>query len=429
MKFISVKEAMKKGSGNVAVRGWVYRVRGSNKMIFIVLRDSSDIIQCVVSKDKVSEKEWNAAEKLLIESSVEIEGTIKEDSRAPTGYEISVEKINVIHVAEVFPITKDQSTEFLLDVRHLWLRSRKMTAIMKIRSTIFEAIDNFYRQRGFFEVAPPILTPNACEGKLTLFEVKYFDDIAYLTQSWQLYAEALIFSLEKIYCNSPCFRAEQSKTSRHLAEFYMSEMEVAWAHLDDILKYAEELIAFIVQQVLEKNKEELKLLERDTEKLSKVKAPLPRITYTDALALLKKQGINIEWGKDLRTIEEDKLMENFDTPVMVTRYPKEIMAFYKPADPENPKVTLNFDMLAPDGYGEIIGGSERDTNIKEMEKVLREQGDDPKNYDWYLDSRRFGSVPHAGFGMGVERIVSWICGLDNIKDAIPFPRTMLRKHP
>ena len=429
MQFISVKEAIKQGSGSVSVRGWVYRVRGSNKMIFIVLRDSSDIIQCVINREKVSAEKWATAEKLLIESSIEINGNIKEDKRAPTGYEIDVDEFNVVHFAEVFPITKDQSTEFLLDVRHLWIRSRKMTAIMKIRSTVFEAIDNFYRQRGFYEVAPPILTPNACEGKLTLFEVKYFDDIAYLTQSWQLYAEALIFSLEKIYCNSPCFRAENSKTSRHLAEFYMSEMEVAWAHLDDILKYAEELIAFIVQQVLEKNKEELKLLERDTEKLRKVKSPLPRITYTEALALLKKQGINIEWGKDLRTIEEDKLMENFDTPVMVTRYPKKIMAFYKPADPHDPNVALNFDMLAPDGYGEIIGGSERDTDIKEMEKALKEQGDDPKNYDWYLDSRRFGSVPHAGFGMGVERIVSWICGLDNIKDAIPFPRTMLRKAP
>jgi len=316
MQFISVKEAIKQGSGSVSVRGWVYRVRGSNKMIFIVLRDSSDIIQCVINREKVSAEKWATAEKLLIESSIEINGNIKEDKRAPTGYEIDVDEFNVVHFAEVFPITKDQSTEFLLDVRHLWIRSRKMTAIMKIRSTVFEAIDNFYRQMGFYEVAPPILTPNACEGKLTLFEVKYFDDIAYLTQSWQLYAEALIFSLEKIYCNSPCFRAENSKTSRHLAEFYMSEMEVAWAHLDDILKYAEELIAFIVQQVLEKNKEELKLLERDTEKLRKVKSPLPRITYTEALALLKKQGINIEWGKDLRTIEEDKLMENFDEPAL-----------------------------------------------------------------------------------------------------------------
>lgn len=427
--FISIKDAMKQGSGSVAVRGWVYRVRGSNKMIFIVLRDSSDIVQCVVSRDNVSEKIWADAEKLLIESSVEIEGAIHEDKRAPTGYEIKVDGLHVVHLAEVFPITKDQSTEFLLDVRHLWLRSRKMTSIMKIRSTVFAAIDEFFRSRNFYEVTPPILTPNACEGGSTLFEVKYFDDIAYLTQSWQLYAESLIFSLEKVYCNSPCFRAEKSKTSRHLAEFYMAEMEVAWAHLEDVIKYAEDLIVFIFEKVLEKNQEELKILGRDTEKLKKIRAPFIRMTYSDALVELKKMGIEVEWGKDLRTVEEDKLTENSDKPIIVTHYPKEIMAFYKPRDPKNPKVVLNFDMLAPDGYGEIIGGSERDPDLDEIKKALEKEGENIEKYEWYLDARRYGSVPHAGFGMGVERIISWICGLDNIKDAIPFPRTMLRNKP
>lgn len=429
MNFISISDAIKQGSGHVAVRGWVYRVRGSNKMIFVVLRDSSNIIQCVISKDSVSEKEWRDAEKLLIESSAEIEGTIHEDKRAPTGYEIKVSKLNVIHFSEVFPITKDQSTEFLLDKRHLWLRSRKMTAVMKVRSMVFAAIDDFFRSHSFYEVAPPVLTPNACEGGATLFEVKYFDDTAYLTQSWQLYAESLIFSLEKIYCNSPCFRAERSKTSRHLAEFYMAEMEVAWARLNDAIKYAEELVAFIVKKVLEKNEEELKILERDTSKLVKITVPFPRITYTEAVDILRKDGIEIEWGKDLRTVEEDELVKCYDTPIIVTHYPKEIMAFYKPGDPKNPKVALCFDMLAPEGHGEIVGGSERDTNIEELKKWLVAQGEKAENYEWYLDSRRYGSVPHSGFGLGVERVVSWICGLDNIKDAIPFPRTMLRKAP
>ncbi|MEM7819915.1 MAG: asparagine--tRNA ligase [Candidatus Aenigmatarchaeota archaeon] len=428
-KFLSIKEAIKKGRDKVAIRGWVYRKREGKNLIFIILRDSTDIIQCVIDKNSVNKKLWNDAERVLIESSLEIEGKIKKDKRAPTGYEVKVEKMNVVHFAEVFPITKDQSTEFLLDKRHLWIRSRKMVAIMKIRSTVFEAIDKFFRERGFFEVTPPILTPTACEGGATLFEVKYFDDVAYLTQSWQLYGEALIFALEKVYCNSPCFRAERSKTSRHLAEFYMAEMEVAWANLDDIIKYAEELVSFIIQYVIKKNKDELKFLGQDINKLKKIKPPFPRITYTEALEILRKDGIKIPWGKDLRTLEEDKLMEHFDKPLIVTNYPKTIMAFYKPRDPKDPKTALCFDMLAPEGYGEIIGGSERDTDIEEMKKSLKEQGEKVETYEWYFDTRRYGSVPHAGFGLGVERIISWICHLDNIKDATPFPRTMLRKSP
>jgi asparaginyl-tRNA synthetase len=429
MKFIPIQDAINQGSGRVSVRGWVYRERKSNVMAFIVLRDATNIIQCVIDREKVSESMWEDAEKILIESSVEIEGTIHEDKRAPTGYEIRAEKMHVVQFADVFPITKDQSTEFLLDKRHLWIRSRKLTAVMKIRSTAFEAIDEFFRSRGFYEVAPPILTPAACEGGSTLFEVKYFDDVAYLTQSWQLYAEALIYSLEKIYCNSPCFRAERSKTSRHLAEFYMAEMEVAWARLEDVIKYAEELIEFIVKKVLEKNRKELDILKRDTRKLEQVKAPFPRITYTEVLEILKKDGFDVEWGKDLRTIEEEKIMEHFDKPVIVTNYPKDIMAFYKPRDPKDPRTALCFDVLAPEGYGELVGGSERDTNVEELKKSLKQQGERVENYDWYLDTRKYGSVPHSGFGLGVERVVSWICRLDNIKDAIPFPRTMLRKTP
>ncbi|MBI4895420.1 MAG: asparagine--tRNA ligase [Candidatus Aenigmarchaeota archaeon] len=427
--FISIKEAMSQQKGKVSIRGWVYRERKSNKFTFLVIRDSSDIVQCVLKKEKF-ENQWQDIDKLLIESSVEIEGHIKKDERAPTGYEIDVDKINIVGYAEVFPIKKDQSAELLLDERHLWLRSRKMTAVMKIRSSVFSAIDDFFRSKGFYEVAPPIFTPNACEGGATLFEVKFFDDKVYLTQSWQLYAEAMIFSLEKIYCNSPCFRAEKSKTSRHLAEFYMAEMEMAWADLAQVEKYAEELVEFIVQRILEKNSEELKILERDVSKLEKIKAPFPRITYTEALKILKeKENLSIEWGKDLRTVEEELLVKYFSSPVIVTNYPKEIMAFYKPSDPKDPKTALCFDMLAPEGFGEIIGGSQRETDIKKLIEGLKKEGENIDNYQWYLDSRRFGSIPHSGFGLGVERVVRWICGLDNIKDAIPFPRTMLRKSP
>ncbi|MFH0836858.1 MAG: asparagine--tRNA ligase [Candidatus Aenigmatarchaeota archaeon] len=428
--YISIIEAMGLEGKEVSLRGWCYRERKSNKFVFIVLRDHSNIIQCVVNKDKVDEKTWADANKVLIEASIKLTGIIKKDERAPTGYEVEVKNLELVGEGGVFPITKDQSNEFLLDVRHLWLRSRKLTAVMKIRSTVFQAVDEFFRGKGFYEIAPPIFTPNACEGGATLFKVKYFDDSVYLTQSWQLYAEALISSLEKIYCNSPCFRAEKSKTSRHLAEFYMAEMEMAWANLDDITKHAEELISFIVKKVLDKNREELEILKRDVSKIENIKFPFPRITYTEALKILKeKENMDVEWGKDLRTIEEDLLMKHFSTPVIVTHYPKEIMAFYKPKDPNNPKVALCFDMLAPEGYGEIIGGSQRETDIKELEKGLRKEGEKIENYDWYLDTRRHGSVPHAGFGMGVERVVAWICGLDNIKDAIPFPRTMLRKSP
>ncbi|MBI2670565.1 asparagine--tRNA ligase [Candidatus Woesearchaeota archaeon] len=427
MEFISVQEALNKKKGKVAIRGWVYRERKLKDKVFLVIRDSSNVIQCIVNSNNTK---WNDANKLLIESSVEIFGDIYKDKRAPTGYEIKVEKLNVVHFAEKFPITEDQSQEFLLDKRHLWIRSRKLTAVMKVRSTVFRAIDDFFFKQGYYEMPPPIFTPAGSEGGgPTLFEVKYFNDKAYLTQSWQLYAEASIFSLEKIFCISPCFRAERSKTSRHLAEFWMAEVETAWQDLDGLTKQAEELVSFIVQEVIKNNSGDLKILGQDIEKLKKIKVPFPRLTYTEVLKMLKKDGIKIPWGKDLRTVEEDKIMEHFDKPLIVTHYPKDIMAFYKPKDPKNPKVALCFDMLALEGYGEIIGGSERDLSIEEMKKFLKKKSDNTKNYEWYFDTRKYGSIPHSGFGLGVERVVSWLCKLDNIKDAIPFPRTMLRFKP
>ena len=436
MKFLKIKEAIKLAeqqenkTAQVSIRGWVYRERKMKDKSFLVIRDSSGIIQCVVKKDKVSEKEFNDAEKALIESSVEITGEIKEEKRAPEGFEITVTKINVVQFADIYPISKDQSPEWLLDNRHLWIRSRKISTVLKVRATILGAIREFFDSRGYFEFSPPIFTPNACEGGSTLFEVKYFNDVCYLTQSWQLYAEAGIFALENIYTISPCFRAEKSKTSRHLAEFWMAEVESAWIKLDGMVNIAKELIAFIIVRVLEKHEDDLKLLGQNVEKLKKLKLPFPTITYKEALDVLeKKSGMKVEYGKDLRTIEEEELMKHFDVPVVVTNYPKEIMAFYKPEDPTNKGTALCFDMLAPEGYGEIIGGSEREWDVDQLKIALEKEGEKPENYDWYLDLRKYGSVPHSGFGMGVERIIAWICHLDNIKDAIPFPRTMMRKSP
>ncbi len=326
---------------------------------------------------------------------------------------------------------KDQSPEFLLDQRHLWIRSQKLTSVLKVRSTIVGAIHKFFRDQGYYEFDAPILQPNQCEGGSTLFEVKYYDNKTYLSQSWQLYAESAIFALEKIYNMGPTFRAERSKTSRHLSEFWMAEMEAAWLDLHDITEIAKDEVKFILKEVLKNNKRELKIIGQDVKKLEKIfKSDFPTITYTEALKILKEKAkMDISWGKDLRTIEEDELMKHFDTPIVVTNYPIEIMAFYKPKDSKDPKTALCFDMIAPEGYGEIVGGSQRSTDIQEMIKRLKEMGENIDNYQWYFDLRRYGSIIHSGYGLGVERIVAWICGIDNIKDAIPFPRTILRFKP
>ncbi|MFW9937061.1 MAG: asparagine--tRNA ligase [Candidatus Thorarchaeota archaeon] len=428
--YITIEEALKKGSGKVYLRGWVYRHRASNKFVFIVLRDESDIIQCVIAKSKYPNL-FDKAEKLTIESSIKISGELKKDDRAPTGYEVSVSDLEIFQIAEPFPITEHQSPELLYDNRHLWLRSRKLTAIMKIRHTVVGAIHEFFRGRGYYEFDAPIFQPSMSEGGSTLFEVKYFEDKVYLSQSWQLYAEAGIFSLGKIYNMGPTFRAERSKTSRHLAEFWMAEMEAAWMRLDEITEVAKDEIRFIIKKVLELNKKELEILDRDIKILEHYsKVEYPTIKYAEALEILnKKYNMDIPWGKDLRTNEEAKIAEHFNAPVVVTHYPTEIMGFYKPPSKENPEEALCFDMLAPEGYCEIIGGSERSLLIDDMKNRLKKDGEDTNNYNWYFDLRSYGSVPHSGYGVGVERVVSWICGIDNIKDAIPFPRTMVRKAP
>jgi len=430
MKFISISEAMKKKKGNIAVRGWIYRERGSNKFKFLILRDSTDIIQCVLDKNKFVEQ-WEEIDKLQIECSVEIFGKIKEEKRAPTNYEIQVDKINIIGLADEFPIQKDLNEELLGDRRHLWLRSQKMTAILKIRSTIFGALHDYFRKKGFYEFQSPLIIPGGAEEGPTLFEVNYFGKKMYLTQTWQLYAEAAIYSLEKVYCIAPSFRAEKSKTSRHLTEYWHTEMEVAWADLETIMDYGEGMIKYAIKKVLEKNKKELKILNRDIEKIKpSLKKRFPRITYTDALDILKKKNkIDVNWGKDLRTIEEEKLMENYDVPVFVTNYPKEEMAFYKPRDKKDSKTARCFDMLAPEANGELIGGSERDINIDELKNSLKAKGEKLEDYSYYFETHSYGAVPHAGYGLGTERLIKWICGLDSIKDSIPFPRTVNRMKP
>ncbi len=421
----------KKTDEKVKIRGWIYRTRSSGNIVFTVIRDSSGNLQATVKKGNLSDEEFEDAKKALIESSIEITGNVKKDERAPGGFELKVTGFNVLNFAEPFPITKDQSPEFLLDKRHLWIRSQKLTSILKIRSTIVGAIHKFFRQKGYYEFDAPVLQPNQCEGGSTLFEVKYYEDKIYLSQSWQLYAEAGIFSLEKIYNMGPTFRAERSKTSRHLSEFWMAEMEAAWMELDEVIEVAKDEIHFIIQEVLKNNLRELELLQCDIKKLEYMsKAEYPTISYTKALNILKeKERMIIDWGKDLRTIEENNLMKHFKTPVVVTNFPIDIMAFYKPPDKKDDKTALCFDMIAPEGYGEIVGGSQRSTDLNDMIKRLKSMGEKIENYEWYFDLRRYGSVPHSGYGVGVERVVTWICGIDNIKDAIPFPRTILRFRP
>ncbi len=417
----------------VRIRGWIWRTRGSGKIVFPTVRDPSGAIQVTVKKGNLPDPQFEDALKALIESSVEITGTVKADERAPGGYEILATSFNVVGFAEAYPIQKDQSEEWLRENRHLWIRSRKMVAILKVRHTVVGAIHQFFRSRGYYEFDPPVLQPNQCEGGSTLFEVKYYDMTTYLSQTWQLYAEAGTFALGKIYDMAPTFRAEKSKTSRHLCEFWMAEMEAAWMELPEVTEVAKEEIKFIIGEVLKNNKADLEFLGRDISKLEVcLEKPFPTISYTEGLDILKKDGMDVEWGKDLRTLEEEGIMRHFDTPVVVTHYPKDIMAFYKPVDEKATApgpVAKCFDMLAPEGGMEIVGGSERDTSIAELSKYLERDGENPANYQFYMDLRRYGSVPHSGYGVGVERLIQWICGLDNIKDAIAFPRTSTRMTP
>ena len=424
-KDIAEVQSRKYVGKKVKIHGWVYRHRSGKNNVFIIVYDSSGTIQCVLDSDSPY---FMDAKKTTVESSVEISGTLRRDKRAPTGYEISIEKFKVVGLAERFPITKDKSEEFLLDVRHLWVRSSKMRNIWKIRSTVFSAIREYLDKNGYYETHSPVLTKTS-ESGLELFEVGYYGKKLRLAQTWQFYSEAMLPALEKIYTITPSFRAEKLKTARHLSEYWHAEVEVAWVDLDGLIKIAEGLVSHICQKVAKERTEELKALGRDPKKLEKIKPPFPSITYDEALKILKKDRMNVRWGKDLRTLEEKKLMKHYKKPLIVTHYPKEVMAFYKPKDPKNPKVALCFDMIAPEAGFELMGGSERDLDIEEMKKILRKRGEKLKDYEWYFDTRRYGAFPHSGFGMGVERIIQWICGLISFKDGLPFPRTVVRYLP
>jgi len=432
MQYLSVKEVLDKKEGEVSLRGWVYRIRDQKDNIFITIRDETGIIQLVAAKEKLKETEFQTAKTLGIESSIIIHGKLRKEERSPQGYEVDIDSIELVGKSENYPISKDFSEEFLLDVRHLWLRSRKMTSILKIRSTVIGAIHEYFRKEGFYEYQSPILQSVQCEGGSSLFKVDYFEEEGvFLAQTWQLYAEPAIFSLGKIYTVAPSFRAEKSKTSRHLTEYWHAEMEGAWIDFEQLQDYGEGLIKHVVKAVLKKHKEDLEILKRDIKPLEiAISKPFIRMTYTEVLKLLKeKANMEVEWGKDLRTIEEDKLSRMHDTFTIVTRYPKVVKAFYMKEDPKDQKVVLGFDCIGPEGYGEIIGASEREPDLEKIKQRLKDDGEDPKHYDFYLDTRRYGSVPHAGFGLGVERLIAYITGVDNIKDTIPFPRTMVRFKP
>jgi asparaginyl-tRNA synthetase len=414
---------------SVRIRGWVYRKRESGSVLFILIRDSTGVVQTVVGKENVSEIDFENAKKALIESSIVAEGFVTEDKRAPGGFEIHLNKFEMIGSAEPFPITEYQSEEFLLDKRHLWLRSQKLVAVLKIKNCMLRAAREWFEQNDFIEVTPPIITANACEGGSTLFKFDYFGTEAYLSQSAQLYLEALIYSLEKVWSLTPSFRAEKSRTTRHLTEYWHLEEEAAWVGNDENMKIQEELVTYICHYIADNSKKELHILGRTPSDLYAIKTPFEKISYENAIKLLQARGFEIEWGADFGAKEERALTIDKNQPLFIVNYPKELKAFYMKENPDDRRTYLCADLLAPEGYGEIIGGSERETDVEKLIERLQAEDVLIKNYDWYLDLRKFGSVQHSGFGLGVERFLKWICKLEHIRDATPFPRTITRLLP
>jgi asparaginyl-tRNA synthetase len=423
----------------VTIRGWLYNLRESGKLLFPIFRDGSGQIQGVVPKNAVSPEVFEAIKGLTQESSVIVEGKVRADKRAPGGYELDVSNVQVLQrVAESdpYPITpKEHGTDFLMEHRHLWVRSPRQAAILRVRAEIIKAARDFLDEQGFTLTDPPILTPAACEGTTTLFPVDYFDEQAYLTQSGQLYIEATAMALGKVYSFGPTFRAEKSKTRRHLTEFWMVEPEVAYGTLDDLMELAENFISFIVKRCLERRRSDLQTIGRDVSKLEKIEPPFPRVSYDEAVKMLQEAHAkgaienSFEWGGDLGSPDETYLSSQFDKPVMVHRYPASVKAFYMEPDPQRPELALCVDVLAPEGYGEIIGGSQRMASYDLLIKRIHEHGLPEEAFKWYLDLRKYGSVPHAGFGMGIERAVAWICGLEHVRETIPFPRMLYRLYP
>lgn len=410
----------------VNIHGWVYRKRESKDTFFLVVRDATNIIQCIVKKDSAA---WATAEKATIESSITLIGTVREDKRAPGGFEIITDKLEIIGQAETFPITKDKSKQFLRDVRHLWLRSRKMNTIMKIRAEVLKYIHEFFRKQGFFEVSPPMFISSAVEGGATLFGLRYFEgETMYLTQSAQLHLEVLIYSLEKVYCVAPSFRAEKSRTIRHLTEFWHVEAEEAFTTIDDLMRLEERLVSYVCQSAAKKCKKHLEALGLDPKELTKIKAPFPKITYDEAIERLHKKDFKIQWGEDFGFNEERSLTKEFAGPVFVYAYPKKIKAFYVKAYPDKPDIVMSTDLLVP-RIGELSTGGSRVDNKEELLRSLQKFGLRPEDYEWYIDIRRYGTVPHTGFGLGVERLLAWMLNLESIMDTIPFPRTTRRSYP
>jgi asparaginyl-tRNA synthetase len=415
----------------ITIKGWLHNRRSSGKIHFLILRDGTGFIQAVMSKAAVGEERFKAADHLSQETSVIVTGTARADTRAPGGYEVDVKSFEVVGESHDYPITpKEHGVDYLLDRRHLWIRSERQQAILRIRHEIINAIRDFFNDRGFILADTPIFTPAACEGTTTLFPAQYFEEqTAYLTQSGQLYNEANAMALGRVYCFGPTFRAEKSKTRRHLTEFWMVEPEMAYADLNDVMALAEGLVVTVVERVLERRRRELTAIERDVSKLEAVKAPFPRISYDEAVQFLKDKGQAIEWGGDFGGPDETLLSSQYDRPVMVHRYPAAVKAFYMKPDPERADVALGVDVLAPEGYGEIIGGGERLADLALLLERIKAHNLPQEAFEWYLDLRRYGSVPHGGFGMGVERVVAWICGLEHVRETIPYPRMLYRLYP
>ncbi len=435
----TIAEVGKHEGQTVTIRGWLYNLRESGKLLFPIFRDGSGTIQGVVPKNAVTPEVFDAVKGLTQESSVIVEGKVRADKRAPGGFELDVSNVQVLQRVsedEPFPISlKEHGVDFLMDNRHLWIRTPRQAAILRTRAEIIKAARDFFDDRGFVLTDPPILTPAACEGTTTLFPVDYFDEQAYLTQSGQLYIEATAMALGKVYSFGPTFRAEKSKTRRHLTEFWMVEPEVAYATLDDLMDLGEGLISFLVKRCLEKRRPDLVTIGRDISKLEKIEAPFPRITYDQAVKMLQEGHAKgaletkFEWGGDFGSPDETYLSAQFDKPVMIHRYPAKVKAFYMEPDPQRPELALCVDVLAPEGYGEIIGGSQRMASYDLLLKRIREHGLPEESFKWYLDLRKYGGVPHGGFGMGIERAVAWICGLEHVRETIPFARTLHRLYP
>lgn len=430
MKWTYIEDISNFKDKEVEIRGWVFNKRSSGKVRFLLIRDGTGLIQGTIFSSKKDDPLFKKFDTLTQESSLIVRGMVKEDKRAPGGFELTIKDVEILQIADEYPITpKAHSTPFLMEHRHLWLRSQKQHAILQIRTELIKAIRDFFDDRGFRLMDTPILTPSACEGTTTLFETDYFDQKAFLSQSGQLYNEATAMAFGKVYCFGPTFRAEKSKTRKHLIEFWMVEPEVAFATLEDIIELGEDLIVYIMERILEQNKKELEVLERDTKPLERIRKTFPRLTYDEAQKMLKKKGSKMEWGDDFGAAEEALISEIFDLPVIITHFPAKIKAFYMQPDEKRPELALGVDMLASEGYGEIIGGGQRIHDLNLLEKKIKEFKLPREDYKWYLDLRKYGSVPHSGFGLGIERMLSWICKIKHIRETIPFPRLLNKIYP